>query len=74
MSDASTKTPKWGYSKKGDKIFDLAPGEALPDGYFAHPAQVKGSAAEEKYIEDALREDAPTPLLDEVKPEKPAKK
>ena len=69
MSEAKT-IPTWGYHPKGDQIFELKPGEGLPEGYYAHPAQVPNSAAQKQYIADAEREGAPTPLLDEVK--KPA--
>jgi hypothetical protein len=48
--------PTWGYSKNGDKIFDLAPGASLPDGYFAHPAMIRGSAADKQMLADAEKE------------------
>ena len=52
-------TPQWGYSKNGNKIFDLAPGASLPDGYFAHPAMIRGSTAEKQMRADAENEGAP---------------
>lgn len=58
MADKTT-IPTWGYSKSGDKVFDLAPGESLPDGYFAHPAMIRGSAAEKQMRADAEKEGAP---------------
>lgn len=48
--------PHWGYSKNGDKVFDLAPGESLPDGFFAHPAMIRGSEVEKKMLADAEAE------------------
>lgn len=51
-----TTIPTWGYSKSGDKVFELAPGEGLPDGFFAHPAMIKGSAAEKQMRADAEAE------------------
>lgn len=30
----------WGYSKTDSKIFDLAEGEELPDGYYDSPAKI----------------------------------
>jgi hypothetical protein len=50
------KIATWGYSKTDDKIFDLEPGEKLPEGYFGHPAMIKGSAADKKMLEDAAKE------------------
>ena len=61
--------PTWGYSKAGDKVFDLAPGESLPDGFFAHPAMIRGSAAEKQMRADAEKEGAPF----QFEPAKPAK-
>lgn len=49
-------SPTWGYSKSGDKIFELAPGETLPEGYFAHPAMIRGSAADKQMRADAEAE------------------
>lgn len=51
MSDEKKKLPQWGYSKKDAKVFELAAGEKLPEGYFDHPAKVKGSDAEKKFRE-----------------------
>jgi hypothetical protein len=59
MTEKSEKTPTWGYSKSGDKIFDLKPGDSLPDGYFAHPAMIRGSAADKQMRADAENEGAP---------------
>jgi hypothetical protein len=52
-------TPVWGYSKAGDQVFDLKPGESLPDGFFAHPAMIRGTAAEKQMRADAEKEGAP---------------
>lgn len=49
----------WGYSKSGDEVFNLKPGENLPDGYFAHPAMIRGTPAEKKMRADAEKEGAP---------------
>jgi hypothetical protein len=65
--------PTWGYSKNGDKVFDLAPGESLPDGYFAHPAMIRGSAAEKQMRADAEKEGAPF-QFEAKEPAQPAKK
>lgn len=49
MANEAETIPTWGYSKDGDQIFDLAPGESLPKGYYDHPDKVpagKGKAAE----------------------------
>lgn len=54
-----TTIPTWGYSKAGDKVFELKPGESLPDGYFAHPAMIRGTAAEKQMRADAEKEGAP---------------
>lgn len=67
MSDDKKTVATWGYSKDGDEIFDLAPGEALPDGFFDHPAKVKGSAAEKQYRADAKKEGASTAFIDTPK-------
>jgi hypothetical protein len=57
----SEHIPTWGYNKDGGEIFDLKPGESLPDGYVPNPAMVKGSAAEKAYRADAEKEGAPVP-------------
>jgi hypothetical protein len=36
----------WGYSKDGAQLFDLKPGEKLPEGTFDSPASVPGSEAQ----------------------------
>lgn len=64
--------PHWGYSKTDAKIFDLAPGESLPDGYFAHPAMIRGTPAEKQMRADAEKEGAPFQFEPKA-PEKPAK-
>lgn len=63
MSEKKT-IPTWGYSKDGDQIFELAPGEALPEGFVDHPAKVKGLAAERQYRADAKKEGASTAFID----------
>jgi hypothetical protein len=51
--------PTYGYGKKDEaKLFYLAEGEQLPDGYYDHPAKVPGSKAEKKHREDAEAEGA----------------
>ncbi len=72
MADVKT-TPTWGYSKNGDKVFDLRPGESLPDGFFAHPAMIRGTAAEKQMRADAEKEGAPFQYEPE-EPKAPAKK
>ena len=42
MSDETI--PTWGYSKSGDKIGDVKPGEDLPSGFFDHPSKVVRAA------------------------------
>jgi len=64
---ADETTPTWGYSKDEAKIFDLAEGENLPDGFYPHPAMVPGSEAEKKHRADAEREGAKV-IWDEDKP------
>lgn len=61
MSEKSTTTPSWGYSRKDAKVFELAAGEKLPEGYFDHPAKVKGSDAEKKFREDHEKEGVDVP-------------
>jgi hypothetical protein len=56
MSEKASTIATWGYSKTGDKVFDLKPGESLPDGYFAHPAMIRGTAAEKQMLADAEKE------------------
>lgn len=71
MAKDDETVPTWGYSKDGDQIFDLAPGERLPAGYYDNPAKVPGSAAQKAYIADAEAEGAPIPA--DFLPAKPAK-
>ena len=61
MGEKTKTTPTSGYSKDGDQIFELADAEDLPEGFFTHPAMVRGSAAEKKYRADAAREGAKVP-------------
>jgi hypothetical protein len=57
MSDEKPKIPHWGYGKKEEaKIFHLAEGEKLPDGFYPNPAMVPGSKAEKKHKDDAEAE------------------
>jgi hypothetical protein len=71
MADDTTQV--WGYSKDGAQLFDLKPGEKLPEGTFDSPASVPGSEAQKAYIADAEREGAPTPLVTEAPPAPSAK-
>lgn len=37
----TTKLPTWGYHRtEAAKVFDLAPGEALPNGWYDSPARI----------------------------------
>ena len=69
---ADDTTPSWGYSKKDAQIFDLAPGESLPKGYYPNPAMVPGSDAEKAYRDEAAREGAPVPWDPPAAPAAPA--
>lgn len=71
---ADDTIPTWGYSKKGDQIFNLKPGESLPAGYYDHPAKVPGSAANKQYIADAEAEGASLDFITSKKPEAPEAK
>lgn len=63
-----TIVPTWGYSKSGDKVFELAPGEKLPEGYFAHPAMIRGSEADKQMRADAEKEGLATHQFDAGEP------
>lgn len=73
MADEQT-IPTWGYSATDAKIFDLKPGESLPDGFFDHPAKVVGSEAWKFHRDEADREGAPNLMVAADAPPPPSSK
>lgn len=51
-----SKVPTWGYNADGSKLFELAPGEALPPGFVDSPVKVETVVVEPVEEPDASDE------------------
>lgn len=47
---AETVIRTWGYSASGAKVFELAPGEALPSGWVDNPGKVSAAVSNDQTV------------------------